>query len=113
MLESLFEHYLPFFIHLLELMGIVVIVVGALKAFYYYLLSFFTAKEYEIKHQFANAMATALEFKLGAEILKTVIVRSLHELAILGAIVLLRIIMTIIIQWEIKQSNNSQKEVTK
>ena len=48
-------------------------------------------------------MAMSLEFKLAAEILKTVLVRTLDEIIILGAIILLRALMTLIIHWEIKQ----------
>lgn len=110
MLESLFEEYLPIFIHILEFMGIIILVIGAFKAFYYYLLGLFKPSKYSVKHQFANSMATALEFKLGAEILKTVLVRSFHEILMLGAIVLLRVIMTVIIMWEMKQEKPQPKE---
>ena len=105
MLEELIIRYLPIPIHLLELMGITVITIGAFKAFYQYAKSLFLKEHYPVKYQFAEAMAMALEFKLAAEILKTVLVRSLQEIAILGAIVLLRILITLIIYWEIKQDN--------
>lgn len=48
-----------------------------------------------------RGIALALEFKMGAEVLKTVIVREWKELGILGAIIIMRIIMTFIIHWEI------------
>lgn len=105
MLEELIIRYLPLPIHLLELMGITVITIGAFKAFYQYVKSLLLKEHYPVKYQFAEAMAMALEFKLAAEILKTVLVRSLQEIAILGAIVLLRILITLIIYWEIKQDN--------
>ncbi len=105
MLEELIVHYLPIPIHILELMGIIVITIGAFKAFYQYIKTLLSQDHYPVKYQFANAMAMALEFKLAAEILKTVLVRSLQEIAILGAIVLLRILITLIIYWEIKQDN--------
>ncbi len=102
-LEGLIEMYLPIIIHSIELMGIVVLVIGSIKAFGHYLYGLFFHDEYQLKYQFANAMALALEFKLAAEILKTVIIRSFEELAMLGAIIILRLVMTFVIHWEMKE----------
>ena len=111
MLEELITHYLPFPIHILELMGIIVITIGAFKAFYFYIKAMLSKKHYPVKYQFAESMAMALEFKLAAEILKTVLVRSLQEIAILGAIVVLRILITLIIYWEIKQDQVENHQI--
>ena len=46
--------------------------------------------------------AMGLEFKLGSEILRTVIVRSLSEIAIVGSIIALRAVLTVLIHWEIR-----------
>ena len=45
---------------------------------------------------------------MGGEVLRTVIVREWSELLILGAIIVLRGILTFIIHWEIK---NEKKEM--
>ena len=50
----------------------------------------------------AKGMAMGLEFKLGSEILRTVLVRELSEIMIVGAIILLRAALTFLIHWEIK-----------
>lgn len=102
-LEELMVRFLPLIIHILEFMGIIVITIGGFKAFFSYLKNLIMGGDYEVKHQFANSMAMALEFKLAAEILKTVLVRSLDEIVILGSIILLRALLTIIIHWEMKQ----------
>lgn len=109
MLENLMVKYLPFIVHILELMGIIVITIGAFKAFYFYILEVFFKKSVKFKHQFATSMATGLEFKLAAEILKTVLIKTLNELLILGAVFLLRVLMTFVIQWEIKQGKQDGK----
>lgn len=103
MFESIINSILPFIISILELMGILIITLGALRAFYHYVKTMLTKEAYPVKHQFANSMATGLEFKLAAEILKTVLIQSLSELIILGSIFLLRVLMTIVIQWEMKE----------
>lgn len=56
-------------------------------------------------------MITALEFKLAAEILKTVLVKSLDELIILGALFLIRALMTFVLEREIKDSEKHNKSL--
>lgn len=106
-MEELMTKYLPIIIHILELMGIFVITIGAFKAFYHYLKSLFGNDNYPLKYQFANSMAMGLEFKLSAEILKTVLIRNLSELAIVASIIILRAFMTFIIQYEMKQDKKA------
>ncbi|GAB6168706.1 hypothetical protein JCM1393_11660 [Clostridium carnis] len=107
MLEHFVTTIVPIGIHLLETMGILIIIIGALKAFYKYGLNLIAKKNYSIKLEFAQSLTLALEFKLGAEILKTVIVRSLDEMYILAAIILLRAILAFVIHWEMKSDIHS------
>ena len=102
MLEHLVSTLVPITIHILELMGITIIAIGAIKAFYKYGVNLIKGTSYPIKIEFAQALTLALEFKMGAEILKTVIVRSLDEMYILAAIILLRAILAFVIHWEMK-----------
>ena len=51
--------------------------------------------------QLAKGMALGLEFTLGSEILRTVIVREFREIWLVGAIILLRASLTLLIHWEI------------
>ena len=51
----------------------------------------------------ANGMALGLEFKLGSEILRTVIIRDFSEIATVAAIIALRAALTFLIHWEIKE----------
>ncbi|MGL5087742.1 MAG: DUF1622 domain-containing protein [Clostridium sp.] len=105
-LEELFIEYLPILINTFELMGIIVLTIGAFTAFYHYIKSKISNDSYLLKYQFANAMVTALEFKLAAEILKTVIVRNLSEIFFLGSIFLIRVLMTFVLEKEIESENN-------
>ena len=50
----------------------------------------------------AQGIALALCFKLGGEVLRTVIVREWSELLVHGAIIFLNAAMSILIHWEIK-----------
>ena len=55
-----------------------------------------------IRLDLAQGIALALEFKMGGEVLRTVVVREWSELGILGAIIVLRAMLTFLIHWEIK-----------
>ena len=82
MLEELIIQILPPIISICELMGIFVVAVSALRA---------------------NGLATSLEFQMAAEILQTVLVRDLNELIVLGAVVLLRALLSLLIHFEMKE----------
>lgn len=102
LIENFVELITPIVIHILESMGIIIIIIGAIKAFYKFILNTITKDNIPIKVEFAQSLTLALEFKLGAEILKTVIVRSLDEMYILAAIIVLRAILAFVIHWEMK-----------
>lgn len=106
MLEELFNKYLPILINILESMGIIVVVIGAISAFYRYIKSKFFKINYPIKYTFANDLAMGLEFKLAGEILKTVLIRSIDELLIIAAVSLLRGFLSLLIYWEMKNEKN-------
>lgn len=106
-MEKFVEIITPIAIHSLEAMGIIIIIVGSIKGFYKFILSIITKNDYPIKVEFAQSLTLALEFKLGAEILKTVIVRSLDEMYILAAIIVLRAILAFVIHWEMKADAQS------
>ncbi len=100
--ERLIELVLPTIIAFLDLIGIFIIASGALKAFYYYLNHIIRKNRYNYKFMLLQDMATGLEFKMAAEILKTVLIRSLDELVILGAVIMLRGLMAFMIHFEMK-----------
>ena len=88
---------------LLEFFGIAVLMATALKCFYFWLKK----NTQNIRLDLAQGIALALEFKMGGEVLRTVVVREWSELGILGAIIVLRAMLTFLIHWEIK---NEKKE---
>ena len=50
---------------------------------------------------------------MGGEVLRTVIVREMGELVVLGAIIILRAAMTFLIHWEIVNEKKEMKEAAK
>lgn len=101
-MEHLVESSLEVLIPLCELIGIFVVAVSALSSFFQYLKSMITHKRINVKSQLANGLALSLEFKMAAEILKTVVVRDFGELAVLGAVIVLRALLSLLIHFEMK-----------
>lgn len=108
-MEELFNKYLPILIHLFELMGILILTLGVFTAFYHYIQKRFFNKKVNIKYEFADVMITTLDFKLAAEILKTVTIKSMDEVVILASVFIIRIIMTFVLEKEI-QIEQSKKD---
>lgn len=107
--ETLFNTTLPVLIKLFELMGIIILVIGVFSAFFKYMKDLNTKKKSSIKYDLANSLVTALDFKLSAEILKTVIIQSMSELALVGTIFILRVVMTFVLEREIKIEESENK----
>ena len=106
-LHHYIELVLPFAISVLEIMGIIVAVWSGISSFWYYIQNSFFKKKRNIQFYFATGLATGLEFKMAAEILKTVLVRDLSELLVLGAVIILRAILSFLIHFEIKQNEKN------
>ena len=103
-LEYIEETLSPIVVHSLELIGILIIIYGSIKALTIFFKDGMNLSNSLVKITLGEALALSLEFKLGAEIIKTVIVRDLNELIILGFVVVLRIVLTLLIHWEVKQA---------
>ncbi len=109
-IENLFHIFVQYGILFLELAGVVVLLFTAGKSLY----TLLRKKNHHIQLDLARGIALALEFKLGGEVLRTVIVREQTELLILGAIILLRGALTFLIHWEIKnEESHLLKEIAR
>ena len=103
--EVILKYIVEFSTLLLEFFGICILVYTAVKCFLFWI-----KKDDSIRLRLAQGIAFALEFKLGGEVLRTVVVREWAELGILGAIITLRAALTFLIHWEIK---NEKRELEK
>lgn len=109
--SSYFDTIVEFFILIVECIGIVVLLYSVFNA-----VVRLCKREAHVRLHLAEGIALSLEFKMGGELLRTVIVREWNELLILGAIILLRAALTFLIQWEIKverkAGNISETEIS-
>ncbi len=84
----------------LEFVGIIIIIIGSFRALVRLIKSLLKKQPFRVVFDLGKAMALALEFKMGAEIIKTVIIHNLEELIILGVVVIIRALLAFIIHWE-------------
>lgn len=109
-INNFIETVLPYIIGILELMGIFIVCWSGLKAFWQYIRNTFFHRNHDLQFIFAQGLATALEFKMAAEILKTVLVREMSELIILGAVIVLRALVTLLLRFEIRSAKNRKND---
>jgi len=105
-LEDVVHFFAQFGIAATELAGISILLITVVKS----IIGYFKKDEH-IRLDLAEGIALALEFKLGGEVLRTVIVREWTELLILGAIIALRGALTLLIHWEISVEEKREKEL--
>ena len=97
LIEKYFDLVIRYIVLLIELVGTVVLIYAIVSA----VIGLFKRQQH-VRLKLAEGIALSLEFKIGGELLRTVVVRDWEELLILGAIILLRAALTFLIQWEIK-----------
>ena len=101
-LEQLIAGILPVIISVCELIGIFVVTVSAAMAFVSYLKGLVTHKSTNFKFELAQGLASGLEFKMAAEILKTVQIHDLGELTVLAVVIALRAVLSLLIHFEMR-----------
>ncbi len=95
--SDLFDLIVNYLILFVELIGIGILLYAVISA-----VIGLIKRQPHTRLKLAEGIALSLEFKMGGELLRTVVVREWKELLILGAIILMRAALTFLIQWEIK-----------
>ena len=105
-LEDVVKYTAEIGIRLVELAGIMVLLITAVQGVIQYF-----RHDSSVRLKLAEGIALALEFKLGGEVLRTVLARDWNELAILGAVIALRGALTVLLHWEIKNEKREHEHV--
>lgn len=96
-LEQILEMLVGYAILAFEFMGVIILVLAGMKGFYNY-----AKHSPDTKRHLAQGLAMGLEFKIGGEVLRTVVVQDWTEIATLGGIILLRAALAFLIHWEMQ-----------
>lgn len=103
-LETALEHIVNLAIVLFEFIGVGIIIWSGIVGFYKYL-----TRCPDTRIALAKGLAMGLEFKLGSEVLRTVVVREWKEISIVAGIIALRAALTFLIHWEIKEEEKEKE----
>ena len=104
-LEWFLENLANIAILLFEFIGVTIIIWNGIQALIKWIKHASDTRIY-----LASGLAMGLEFKMGSEILRTVVVRTWTEIGIVAGIIALRAALTLLIHWEIKEEQKEQKE---
>ena len=107
LLHGLLRSLVDVAIVLFEFIGVFVIISAGIKGIWG-----FICRHPLTRLNLAKGMATGLEFKLGSEILRTVVVREFSEIYTVAAIIALRAALTFLIHWEIKNKEAHTEQLT-
>lgn len=100
-LHHLLEIVVEYAIFMFEIVGVLILIWTGIKGIYNYL-----KRNPNTGLELAEGMAMALQFKLGGEILRTVVIREISEILLVGGIIVLRVALTVLIHWEIKNGKS-------
>jgi len=123
-METVIGFVLPVIIHILELMGVSIICFGAIRSIITYFRMQFSSSAGRrlsdsqgagnVKVMLGSSLELGLEYKMGAEIIKTILVRDLTEIWILGAVIVLRAMLFVLIHFEMqaefKKANTDRRK---
>lgn len=109
-LDIILEGVIAYLVPILELIGVFIVAYGTIKSFIKFIRSGLHSDDTRLKLDLAETLALSLEFKMAGEILKTVVSHTIEELSILGAVIILRALLTFLIHWEIKMERQTEHD---
>ena len=106
-LEGYFHSIVNLGVIFMEAIGAVIIIWTAIRC-----IADMTGKKRDENFRIALAkgISLALEFKMGGEVLRTVLARDFVDLGIIGCLIALRAAMAILLHWEIKNEQKEERE---
>ena len=105
LLEDNFTILVEYLILFVEFVGVLVVVGAIIKG-----IIDAIRKDEHMRLNLVEGIALAMSFKIGGELLRTVVVRDWDEILLLGAVILLRAALTFYIQWEIRIEKKKKEE---
>lgn len=85
--------------------GVLIILVNFVKGLYYYLKN-----DKRSKFVLAEGYTMGLEFLMAGEIIHTVIAKDLSTVIFVGAVVVVRVALTLLLHWEVQCEKKDEKE---
>ena len=109
-LDFILEVVISYLVPILELIGVFIVAYGTIKSFIKFIRSGLNSDDTRVKIDLAETLALSLEFKMAG------VSHTIEELSILGAVIVLRALLTFLIHWELKmerQTEHAEREHAK
>ena len=89
--------------------GVIVIVITSLRALIRYFLEITAIDFRDIRLLLANGLSLGLEFKIGSEILRTVIAGTFAEIGFLAALIAVRAVLSYLLELDMSSASADKK----
>lgn len=103
-LEHFVENFIGFLIIILELFGALTIIYGSVVLFFRFLRLDYIKSSTKLRIRLARTISLGLQFYLAGEIFRLVSVREPDDLIIVAVIIILHVIISVLISWELGHS---------
>ena len=104
-LEHVFTIVVQFSILLMELIGVVIIIWTVVQCIH----CMISKKNRNLRLLLAHGIAFALEFKLGGEVLRTILARDFKEIGMIACVIALRAALTFLLHWEVREEHEEDE----
>ena len=104
-IEKWFVVLVQYSILLMELIGVAIILWTVARCVY----CFVCKKKQNLRLLLAHGIAFALEFKLGGEVLRTILARSFEEIGMIACVIALRAALTFLLHWEVREEHEEDE----
>ena len=104
-LEHVFTIVVQYSILLMELIGVLIILWTVVQCFH----CMIHRKQRNLRLLLAHGIAFALEFKLGGEVLRTILARDFKEIGMIACVIVLRAALTFLLHWEVKEEHEEDE----
>ena len=104
-LEHVFTIVVQFSILLMELIGVVIIIWTVVQCIHCVI----SKKNRNLRLLLAHGIAFALEFKLGGEVLRTILARDFKEIGMIACVIALRAALTFLLHWEVREEHEEEE----
>lgn len=101
-----------FFSNILGIVGVIIIVVGSMRAFFYFMQTFWgrDGTLHAIRLELGRHLVLGLEFLVGKDVLASLISPAFDDLAKLGITVVIRTVLAIFLGREMKEAEQAIKK---
>lgn len=108
-IEEYFEIIVKYGMLFMEGIGVVIILVTGIRC----ICAMTGKKRSNYRLILARGISLALEFKMGGEVLRTVLARDFRELGVIGCLIGLRAALAFLLYWEIRNEKREEQELVK